>query len=340
MSILTDRKYVDLLSTSLNQFVKKDSNVWNARCPFCGDSQKNKFKKRFYIFERKGVLLWKCHNCNLSGRLSQLIQKVNPSLYQEYLLETFGEKTKPKVPNETFVKTSKPVFKEKTIDLPRLDKLTEEHLAVKYVNSRKLPKSLAESLYYADDFKKFVEEINPANSKNAKNLVAGEKRLIIPFYDENKKLLGFQGRALYNTEIRYITIKLDDAYKKVYGLDHIDFTKRVYVFEGPFDSSFIPNSVAAMDSDLYGLADHLKEAVDVTYVYDNEPRNKDIIRAMTRTIDMGYEVCVWPSHILQKDINDMILSGMSASIIQSIIDQHTFHDLKATMELNIWKKRT
>jgi hypothetical protein len=53
---------------------------------------------------------------------------------------------------------------------------------------------------------------------------------------------------------------------------------------------------------------------------------------------MGKKICVWPDTIQQKDINDMVISGMHPSEIQHIIDSNTFEGLIATMKMNQWSR--
>ena len=71
-----------------------------------------------------------------------------------------------------------------------------------------------------------------------------EPRIVIPMYDETKNLIGFQGRALDKSPNKYITIMIQDEAPKAYGIETIDKTSTVYITEGPFDSTFIRNSIA------------------------------------------------------------------------------------------------
>ena len=70
-----------------------------------------------------------------------------------------------------------------------------------------------------------------------------EERIIIPLYYK-KNLIGFQGRSIGFSKVKYITVMLDDDAPKIYGLDNIRTDAPVYVTEGPFDSTFIRNSIA------------------------------------------------------------------------------------------------
>jgi len=333
MSLYIDMKFVNLLSPKLERFTRKSDSLWNMRCPICGDSQKNKMKARGYIYRQKSNLFYSCHNCGTSISFGNLLKTMDKSLYKEYQLERFKNESSGNIPKPdfSFVKFQ-PVFNKRIkIDLPSVEQLNEDHTARLFVSKRKIPKDRWNDLYYANDFQLFVKSLIPDYEKK---LVAEDPRLIIPFYDENKNLLGFQGRALSNSKIRYITIKLSDDNIKVFGLDKLDKTKRVYVVEGPIDSMFLDNSVAAMDASLYNVSLTLGQ-LDYVFVYDNESRNVDVCKHMKKTIELGKNICIWPKHIKEKDINDMVLAGHS---VQSIIDNNTFNNHRAMLEYATWKK--
>ena len=102
--------------------------------------------------------------------------------------------------------------------------------------------------------------------------------------------------------------------------------------EGPFDSTFVENSIALCGSD--GDMAHLKRS-DIVYVYDNEPRNKEILGRIEKCIDRGESVIIWPKNIEQKDINDMVLSGYD---IMSILKSNIYSNLEAKIKFNNWKR--
>jgi len=255
------------------------------------------------------------------------------SLYREYQLERFKNESSGNVakPDFSLAKT-KPVFNIKpTIDLPTIQSLSDNHVAKQYVKNRKLP--VDAELYYADNFKDFVLSILPDTDK----ALYPEPRIVIPFYDQEKNLLGFQGRALGDSKSKYITVKITDEDLKVFGLDRVDLKKRIYVVEGPIDSLFLQNSLATMDASLYNISLSLGNH-DYVFIHDNEPRNKDVVRQMNKTISHGKNIFIWPKDITAKDINDWILTGATPSEIQCIIDRNTFHDLRAKLEFEQWKK--
>jgi hypothetical protein len=333
MSLYTDIKFVSLLSPKLERFTRKSEYLWNFRCPVCGDSHKNKMKARGYIYRQKSNLFFSCHNCGTSLSLGNLLKSLDKLLYKEYQLERFKNESSGNVaqPDFGFVK-GQPVFNKKVkINLPTVEQLSDDHSAKVLVRKRKIPEDRWSRLFYADDFFLFVKEMLPEYDRE---LYKEDPRIIIPFYDENKALLGFQGRALVPSSVKYITIKMDDANKKVYGLDQLDKSKTVYVVEGPIDSMFLSNSVAAMDAALFNIIREVGD-LDYVFVYDNEPRNKDVCRNIEKTISLGKKVVIWPSSIKEKDINDMVLQGHD---VLSLIDSNTFEGLQAKLNFLQWTK--
>ena len=332
MSVYVDKKYISLLAPKLQQFKQRGEFLWNFRCPVCGDSQKNKIKTRGYLYKRKEHFGFMCHNCGSSMSLQKFIKYVDPHLYSEYQLESFVQSnTTTKVDVNEFV--TKPVFISKPVEskLPKLSYLNHGHPARQYMENRKVP---LDQVYYTEDFAAFIKDLFPQYGKT----LYKEERIIIPFYDKEGNLLGVQGRAIGPSKIKYITIKASEESPKIYGWDKVDSSKNVYVVEGPIDSLFLDNCIATMDAALYHAVSIL--GVDTKYIfcYDNEPRNKQIVSNMRKTIAMGYKICVWPDTIEQKDINEMVLAGMHPSQIQHIIDSNTYEGLIATMKMNQWSR--
>ena len=336
MSVFIDRSFLLQLSSRLGRFAQKKDDLYNFRCPLCGDSQKNKTKSRGYVYRKKNDYFYMCHNCGVSTTFFNFLKQVDPSLVQEYQLERYknGENGHSNFKKPEFEEAkTRPVFRQ-SLELPSIDSLPAAHFAKVYVNQRKIPEALQSQLYYAEDFAAFVQSMGIE-----KELMQGDKRLVIPFYDKDKNLIAFQGRALGESKLRYITVKLLDDNKKIYGLDRLsdDEEKRIYVVEGPIDSMFLENAVATADSNLESVADTLDKS-KVVLIFDNEPRNKEIVKQIEKAIDNHFHVVIWPEMIVEKDINDMILSSFSPDEIQDIIDKNTFVNLRAKFEFINWKK--
>jgi len=334
MSVFIDRTFLLRASPKLQRFTQKKTDLYNFRCPLCGDSQKNKTKCRGFVYRKKDDYFYMCHNCSVSTTFYNFLKQVDESLIKEYQLERYrngterGNYTKPDFSEAK----EKPVFKER-IRLESIESLPEEHFAKRYIKSRKIPVVFESQLYFAPDFKQFVETLGIEKETLHKD----DQRLVIPFYDSKKNLIAIQGRALGKSELRYITIKLNDDFDKVFGLDRIDQDEMIYVVEGPIDSMFLENAVATADANLESIT-KLFDKSQVTLVFDNEPRNKQIVEKINLAIDNHFNVVIWPEFIDCKDINEMVLDGFSPDEIQDIISKNTFVNLRAKMEFVNWKK--
>ena len=320
---LVDSKYVGLISSRLQKFKKVKPDLYNFRCPICGDSQKNKNKCRGYMYVVKNNTNFKCHNCGASLSLNNFIKKLDTTLHKQYTLEKFkeGHTGRGFVVEEPEFKFKKPVFRKK-LDLP---KASENSYAKEYLEKRKLN---PEKFYFTDSFKRWTN----TKKETFDTIGRDEPRIIIPMYDKNKNFIGFQGRSLIPNSVKYITVMLDDEAPKIYGLDTIDEKLPVYVVEGPFDSTFVDNSVALCGSD--GDLGYL-EGSDTILVYDNEPRNREIVGRIGRCIERNQKVVIWPNNIIEKDINDMVLAGHD---VMSMLKLNTYSGLEAKLKFNTWKK--
>ena len=54
-----DVKYARLVGSRLDNFKEKKTNLYNFRCPYCGDSQKHKSKARGYFFVKGSDFIFK-----------------------------------------------------------------------------------------------------------------------------------------------------------------------------------------------------------------------------------------------------------------------------------------
>ena len=321
---IIDSKYVNLVSSRLQKFKRVKANLYNFRCPICGDSKKHKNKARGYLYQVKTNTNFKCHNCGASLSLNNFLKQIDPVLHKQYTMEKFKEGFaggRNFVVEEPKFEFKKPVFKKK-LDLPVA---SEVSIANEYLSKRGLDPS---KFYFADKFKQWVN----TQKKTFDYINKDESRIIIPMYDESKTLIGFQGRSLGPNSVKYITVMLNEEAPKIYGLDSIKTEKPIYIVEGPFDSSLIENSVAMCGSDIdirtFGWSDYI-------WVYDNEPRNREIVNRISKTIDRGEQVVIWPNNILEKDLNDMVLSGHD---VQTVIKSNTYVGLEAKLKFNTWKR--
>ena len=321
---IVDSKYIGLISSRLQKFKRVKADLYNFRCPICGDSQKHKNKARGYFYQVKTNTNYKCHNCGVSLSFNNFLKQIDATLHKQYVMEKFKEGHaggRNFVVEEPKFNFKKPVFK-KSLDLPRA---SEVPIATKYLEKRKINPNL---FYFTNEFQKWTN----THKQTFNNINKDESRVIIPLHDTEKNLIGFQGRSLGPNSVKYITVMLNEDAPKIYGLDKINETKPIYITEGPFDSTFVENSVAMCGSDLdvrtFGWSNYI-------WVFDNEPRNREIVERIDKTIGRGDKIVIWPKQIVEKDINDMVLSGHD---IMSILQSNTYSGLQAKVKFNNWKK--
>jgi len=329
---LIDSKYIGLLSSRLEKFKQVKPGLYNFRCPICGDSQKNKNKTRGYLYALKNNTNFKCHNCGASTSFNNFLKKLDSTLYKQYTLEKFkdGFTGKNFVVEEPKLNFQKPVFSTnvekanivKKLDLP---KASENELAKKYLEGRRLD---PDRFYYVEKFKEWTN----TQVETFSNLKYDEPRIIIPLRKKDGSMFGFQGRSVLPSKVKYITIMLDDEHPKIYGLDRVNENEEVYVTEGPFDSEFISNSLAMCGADIILDCLHFPNR---TFIYDNEPRNKEIVNRYEKCISNGEKIVIWPRSIKEKDINDMVISRHN---VMDVIKLNTYKGLEAKVKLTEWKK--
>jgi len=328
-----DDKYLGLISPRLEKFKKVRAGVYNFRCPYCGDSQRHKNKARGYIYQNKADYNFKCHNCGMTRSFTYFLKDRDQPLYDEYIMERYkegltGKGTVTPEPKFTF---PQPKFRKKDIcdELTKISELNTTHRAKKYLINRGINEDTLSKLYYCPNFKEWTNK----HKKIFDNTSHDDQRIIIPLRHSDGQLFGYQGRSLDPTsKMRYITVMLDEDAPKLYGLEKINTQKPIYILEGPFDSLFVENSIAMCGSDVdirsFGWSDYI-------WVFDNEPRNREIVSRIERCINRGDKVVIWPSHIQEKDVNEMILAKYD---ICTILESSVYSELTAKLKLNLWKK--
>ena len=326
-----DKKYLRLVSSRFRNSKWKNEELLNHSCPYCGDSEKNPLKARGYHFKMKETFIYKCHNCSISKPFGKFLKEQDTSLWKQYAVEKFYKKdptfTEVKVPKSTVVFKDDPLKKVGCISA------VDSKRARDYLNIRQIPKDKWDDLYYIEQ----SQSLTSLDYKYKDRVFGNDQRLVIPFYSRQGKLIGVSGRALNSNNLRYLTLKFEDQESLIYGLRTVDYNKKVYVTEGPIDSLFLPNAIAVAGSDFSKLKSYVPTEQAVV-VFDNERRNPELVKKMGQIIDDGFTICLWPKTINQKDINDMILNGLSANIVEQTINDNKFSGLSAKMALSDWSK--
>ena len=336
-----DVKYLRLVSSRLRNFKQKKEGLFNFSCPVCGDSKKNLTKARGYAFAKGNDYFYRCHNCGVSTNVGNLIKHVDTTLYKEYVLERYSSGRSNNANSANAVlQISAPKFgklqKQKVFEHAEwCDKLPNQHFCLEYLKRRQIPKDAYKLLLFTSKYADFVTSIYPEHGKQLIN----DARLVIPFYDENDDLIAVSGRALETSDnsLRYVTVRTNQSQNKlIYGLDRIKSSEKILLVEGPLDSLFLNNCLASGDANLALTAKEIDG--DITLIFDNEPRNKEILKMMNKAIDTGHSMVIWPESIEGKDINEMVMSGISPSEISDIISSNTFNGITAKLKFNMWKK--
>ena len=328
-----DSKYLNILGPQLLKFKKRGDFLWNFRCPYCGDSEKSRIKARGYVYRKKTDLFYKCHNCGMGQSVGNLIRDIDPALHKRYVMERYkaGETGQRKTKTPEF-KFEPPKFKPKKIliHLPSIGSLPTEHHARVYYENRKIPNQFMDKIFFAEDFKKWAQSVCQVDYSL---LTHREPRLVIPFFDEQNKLIGAQGRALRESKVRYVTVKVHENSQKIFGLERWNSEEHTYLVEGPIDSLFLPNCLAMAGADVRDM--NLLNKQKTTILFDNEPRNKQIIGKMFHALSKGWRVAIL--EIVPKDVNEMVLAGMSNDKILEIINRNTYSGQRGKWELQQWK---
>jgi transcription elongation factor Elf1 len=337
MSFL-EEQYLRKVSYKFRNYKEKGNHQYNFSCPICNDSAKKKNKARGYAFNKNGSLIIHCHNCGYGASFPNFLKTVDPLLYQEFVMERFKEKLSNQVNSEIYEDgapyMSKNLETKKYIpnifsSLPRLNELPLSHPARKYADSRLLPITKFE-FYYAE---KFIEWTKGHTGKFKSVNNDNHPRVVIPFYARDGHIIGYTARALNGEEPKYYRIFIDDNEKeKFFGIDRLDESKQVYVLEGEIDSLFLPNAIAVSNGKLQTYMN--KNAI---YIPDADRRNKHITKNIDEMIDIGLKVCLLPDDLPGKDINELIVNGMTTDKIINIINQNVYQGLTGKLKFNQWK---
>jgi transcription elongation factor Elf1 len=338
---IVELQFATMLSNRLEHFKIKSTNPYkiNFRCPVCGDSKKSRSKARGWLLEdaKDQSLHFFCHNCGASQGFGNFLKTIDPLIYNDFITSKYIDKAKhlpgstaPVVSDDSFKTNTAKQLSDPLKKIKKISQLRHDHPVKKYIVGRQIPPNQHYRLYYAPKFQEWINSILPGKLPSTK---ADHPRLILPFMDENGKCFGVSGRGFDPEGLRYITIMFDDK-PKVFGLDKVDFDKPYKIVEGPIDSLFLNNAMAMAGAD--GNFDGIKNTKNATFVFDNEPRNKEIHKRMDKLIRDGMAVCIWPASIAQKDVNDMVLAGLQN--IDKIIKDNTYRGLEANLKLSMWRK--
>lgn len=272
-----------------------NENVKIGTCPFCG-------KHESFAFKEAETWMFLCHDCQR---------------YMTYEKTGLGKQHAQSISHST---SSGLDYSNLLSYATLVDQLGSTNAFRQYCNKRRIP---LDRVYATDQFDRI--------SEFAGTPVKDKERLLLPFYTKEGKLFGVQGRSLDPKQVRYITLMFDKDHPKIFGLERIDETKDIVIVEGPIDSFFVNNCLAMAGSD--GIPNKYK--TNAIVAYDNEPRSKQTVAKIHKSLKEGYRVVIWPDSLKFKDINDMVLNGID---VNDIIMNNIYSGLSGLLKLNTWKK--
>lgn len=343
-SLYLDLQYLNLISFRFDRLVKKGETTYNLRCPLCKDSKRSESKARGYFFNYKQSLRFKCHNCGESLTFADLLKQMDPAVFKNYLKERYKSDHNTvfvkEIPKDAFKSNpfAHKVYKEdptSVVPMTSVAELDDDHYCKHYVADRLIPEKFWTSLYFIEHTKDLAKFAPDKYTERLAKMT--EPRLVFPFYSDTGKLVGLSGRALNDNPKRYISIKDDEEAVMIYGVDRFDRNKKGYAVEGPIDSLFLPNCIAVSGT-AFAKLDLIAEKDRMTLVFDNQPRNPEVCYLIRKKVEEGYDVCIWPEYLEDKDINDMILNGATSETVQAMIDDCTYSGEKALLKYNDWRK--
>jgi len=339
MSFFLQRKYATLVP--LEQFeLKHGSNYYaNFRCKICSDSKKSSTKKRgWFIIEDDGTLKYHCFNCGYNKSFHFFLKEHFPEHFKQYIKELYSTENSFDKPKTKEIDPFKVV--NDTLDLGRLLDLPMNHQAIKYLKNRKIPLELLGDCYYSDHFYDWCSKKQPDIFQNK---FSSDKRIIFPFKEKNGNIFGLSGRSIEFKEPKYLTVKFDNDYPKVFGYDKLDIHKTVYITEGQIDSLFVDNCIGVIGA--MGGVNYvcewakLYDKKKIVLIPDNEPRNKETCKFIKKNLENGYGVVLWPNRIKVKDINDMVEKlNFSKEDIMKVIQDNVYRGTLGLLKFSEWKK--
>ena len=328
-----DLKYTRLVSSYLPGWKEVSQTLSRFRCPFCGDSNKSQTKTRGYFYEIDGSANFKCHNCGASMGLYSFLKEVAPTLAREYTFEKFRNTSPVKEnPLEKFIE--KPSFPDKGLldKCPTIASLDDDHKARAYIKGRLIPEKFWSDLYYCKDIRDIANQLPEYKERE----LPKNDAIIIPFYNEERRLVYLQARFFGDVSVRYLTLIIDSSAKKLWGLDRVDWNKKVYVCEGPFDAMFVENCIAVAGASIMSEIKYLREHAkhDLVLIFDKDYQtNPEVYGQFLKAVNQGIKVIMFDAQFAAKDINAQVQNGTTIPDLQKYLERRTFSGLGAKLEL-------
>ncbi len=298
-SHILERHVRALLSANFSD-VFETTAFYNFKCTVCGDSEKDIYKKRGYVLKEKDPWVYYCHNCQTSISVVSWMKKYYNVNYKNLMMDIMRDRK-----NNAYYDNKEYDFKQKRASDERDESKDTEHFekmvrfkdCVEYCKSRGIPRRVYRRWFYC-----------------TKGIYRG--RIIIPFRNnETGKIYYYQGRSFNNKlGVKYLS-RFGD-HMAIYNYYNVDPDLPVPLLEGPIDSEFVENSIAATGLKLNG--EELDKFKKLRFMLDHD--NSGHVQAHKMLLKRKYVFC-WEKFLKDypcdvkakdiKDVNDFILHNLA-----------------------------
>ncbi len=312
-----------------HQFRKRSKSIQFA-CPICGDSKDDPSKMRGHIYLEYG--LYKCYNSrDCSSSLNEFFRRFEVD--DVFTREELHELKKVAIASRAEVFSTRQAISLMDIDdiAPFLfdrDQIKSSFGAVEIgddiyakrkVQERQIPTSRWDQLLWVADWQR--TRLDGTIERHSQEL------LILNMHMGTQKVLNFQRRQMrprysgpkymtttYSEICEVLNLPQEEDVKKkldisgqFFNVMNVDWGNIIYVFEGPIDSFFMPNSLALGTS---GVA--IKHPT-FYYIYDDDPTGR---KEALKMLDQRLPVFMWKKFlnenqvykkpfVTKRDFNDM-----------------------------------
>lgn len=331
----TQESYIEKLNSSIDKFRKVRDGLYQGRCPICGDSAFDAFKRRFYIIlnSNDGLYSCYCHNCGYSSSLKHFLKTIDNELYRSYIAEIFKKSNDftPKKKNIDF-KVKSFVVKKYPKGLVPISNLDNNHPGKIYLLNRNVPEDKLKYVFWCTDFPELIH--NFIGTKYDDSMLINEG-IVFVLRDYDGNISGFQIRDIYakGKNNRFSTCSFTDEHGYFYI--KLDKTKPIYVVEGCIDSLFLPNSIAALTSTIWKVKIKNSECL---YFNDQEPRNKEVSKQVKKCLKLGLKTILLPTEYYNMDVNDLINSGLSLKQLDELLKNNIYQGMIGEIKFSEWSR--
>jgi hypothetical protein len=328
-------------STAINFFRthvngEATGSVYFARCPVCGDSEKNKHKKRMYLIKKERNWRVFCHNCAYSAYLLKFVKDFFPLQYDyvvnQCVTEFYSSNNKKESKQQkmaNLLESLQEKVKKNEVRLTNIEKfinknclpMTDNNETVKEIRNslkeRMLTDSYIDTLFYCyqDHYK---------------------ERLIIPFYDNNNKIYYFQARKTKEHQMpKYTNWEDEEAgpqQKPEYNGFNVDKSRTVYLFEGIFNSLFVNNSIATLGVTVSTsrIKDYVQRYPKRCWIMDNDAPGKKLTKKL---LEMGENCVIFPTKYKKIKDSNLLAIELGKSDLTEIIEKWSYNSIVGMVEL-------